>query len=83
MGEIAEMMLDGTLCEHCSVYTGVDEAPGYPCYCSKECAKDAGYSKKEIKEMLECGRIIESCDICGDLHDADSVPLSCQTGDGE
>jgi len=24
-----------------------------------------------------------SCDICGDYHDKDSVPLSCQTGDGE
>lgn len=23
------------------------------------------------------------CDICGDYHDKDSVPLSCQTGDGE
>lgn len=26
---------------------------------------------------------IESCDICGDCHDKDSVPLSCQSGDGE
>lgn len=23
------------------------------------------------------------CDICGDYHDIDSVPLSCETGDGE
>lgn len=23
------------------------------------------------------------CTICGDFHDTDSVPLSCQTGDGE
>ena len=23
------------------------------------------------------------CDICGDMHDIDCVPLSCQTGDGE
>ena len=59
MGGIAEMMLDGTLCEHCGVYTGVDEAPGFPCYCSDECAKDAGYSKKEIKQMREDGIIIE------------------------
>lgn len=24
----------------------------------------------------------EDCDICGDYHDEDSVPLSCATGDG-
>ena len=24
-----------------------------------------------------------SCDICGDYHDIDSVPLSCESGDGE
>lgn len=23
------------------------------------------------------------CDICGDYHESDSVPLSCETGDGE
>ena len=23
------------------------------------------------------------CDICGDCHEPDSIPLSCQTGDGE
>lgn len=32
MGEIAEMMLDGTLCAGCGVY--LDEEPaGYPVYC--------------------------------------------------
>lgn len=24
----------------------------------------------------------KSCTICGDYHDKDSIPLSCQTGDG-
>ena len=24
-----------------------------------------------------------SCDICGDCHEPDNVPLNCQTGDGE
>ena len=32
MGEIAEMMLDGTLCQGCGVFLN-DEAPGYPCTC--------------------------------------------------
>ena len=40
MGEIAEMMLDGTLCECCGSYIGSDA--GYPQYCSDECAKDRG-----------------------------------------
>lgn len=32
MGEIAEMMLDGTLCEGCGEYLGEDL--GYPGYCN-------------------------------------------------
>ena len=40
MGEIADMMLDGTLCEGCGEYIGSDA--GYPQYCSDECAADRG-----------------------------------------
>lgn len=39
MGEIAEMMLDGTLCAMCGVYIGTDS--GIPTYCDQECANDA------------------------------------------
>lgn len=43
MGEIAEMMLDGTLCQQCGVtMPGVDEdgeAPGYPQTCA-DCLDD-------------------------------------------
>lgn len=45
MGEIADMMLDGTLCEGCGVYIG--EGDGFPQYCSKDCADDRGYSEQE------------------------------------
>lgn len=41
MGEIAEMMLDGTLCEGCGVYIEGD-AEGIPRYCSDKCARDRG-----------------------------------------
>jgi hypothetical protein len=41
MGEIADMMLDGTLCECCGAFID-DDAPGHPRYCSKECAKARG-----------------------------------------
>ena len=37
----------------------------------------------ELAHDIEEGGAIVPCDICGDQHDADSVPLSCQTGDGE
>lgn len=40
MGEIAEMMLDGTLCEGCGEYIGRNS--GFPQYCSPQCAKDRG-----------------------------------------
>lgn len=36
MGEVAEMMLDGTLCEGCGEYIG--DPVGFPQYCSDECA---------------------------------------------
>lgn len=45
MGEIAEMMLDGTLCQVCgSVIDG--DTPGYPRYC-EDCAKD------EVEQNIE------------------------------
>lgn len=37
MGEIADMMLDGTLCECCGVYLGSDN--DYPTKCA-DCASD-------------------------------------------
>lgn len=55
----------------------------------KELATPASTSLDE--ELIEISnRLFElagddmvDCDICGDFHDADNVPLSCQTGDGE
>jgi hypothetical protein len=42
MGEIADMMLDGTLCEGCGEFIDDDGAEGFPRYCSKECAAGRG-----------------------------------------
>lgn len=47
MGEIADMMLDGTLCEGCGEYIG--EGDGYPQYCSEQCASDRGAYTAQIK----------------------------------
>jgi len=56
MGEIAEMMLDGTLCECCGVALGgpgTDYEPqGFPQYCSKQCAEDRGADYWEGKDVL-------------------------------
>lgn len=42
MGEIADMMLDGTMCEGCGAF--IDDAGyGIPRYCSDECARDRGF----------------------------------------
>ena len=63
MGEIAEMMLDGTLCQVCgSVIDG--DTPGYPRYCI-DCAKgqvvsdieeieyDFNFNKVDIEKLVE------------------------------
>lgn len=41
MGEIAEMMLNGDMCEACGVWLD-GEGSGYPRYCSPECAAGRG-----------------------------------------
>lgn len=42
MGEMAEMMLDGTLCGGCGAYIDDDDGDGIPRYCSTQCARDCG-----------------------------------------
>ncbi len=49
MGEIAEMMLDGTLCEGCGEYIGSDA--GYPQYCSDECAAGRGMGDDDMPQQ--------------------------------
>lgn len=39
VGEIADAMINGELCECCGMYIEGD-APGYPRYCSEQCARD-------------------------------------------
>ena len=41
MGDIADMMLEGDLCEGCGVALE-GEGEGFPRYCSDECVKDRG-----------------------------------------
>ena len=58
MGDIADMMLDGTLCEMCGVYLE-GEADGFPRYCSAQCARDRGASYAPATPTKA------KCHICG------------------
>lgn len=54
MGEIADMMLDGTLCEGCGCYLE-GEAQGIPRYCNS-CKRGFLFKEPSLKT---------TCDICG------------------
>lgn len=57
MGEIADMMLDGTMCAGCGVFLHEgSDGPGYPGYCAS-CAPD--YAERRPKNNVvcpECGK---------------------------
>ncbi len=48
MGEIADMMLGGEMCEMCGVPLD-GEGYGAPRYCSKSCARDRGASMEQVE----------------------------------
>ena len=53
MGEIAEMMLDGTLCCGCGVYLDGD-GDGIPRYC-RDCHKPAkSHTPSKPREKVDC-----------------------------
>jgi hypothetical protein len=67
MGEIADAMLDGTLCECCGEYIGEGGA-GYPRYCSDQCARDRGAagSLPNSDTLFTLAKMQKyACDICG------------------
>ena len=53
MGEIADAMLGGEMCEMCGQPIGCDDYD-IPMYCSIECAKDRGAGEAQVcKEKIE------------------------------
>ena len=48
MGEIADMMIGGEMCEMCGVFLE-DNDMGIPMYCSAVCARERGVPEKDIK----------------------------------
>lgn len=50
MGEIADMMLGGVMCECCGEWLMCEECEemGIPMYCSLSCAKDRGAGEYQV-----------------------------------
>lgn len=61
MGEMAEMMINGDLCENCGSYIDEEGGDGFPRYCSESCANDRGVDDNAFnKEHEEALTAIES-----------------------
>ena len=71
MGDIAEMMLEGTLCEGCGVTLDGD-APGYPRYCSRSCQRDRQPSKPNSTKTPcpVCGKRVKTHGLDNHMRDA-------------
>jgi len=53
MGEIADQMINGEICEMCGAYLNDNGCPmGIPMYCSKQCAIDRGVPPKEAHSRV-------------------------------
>ena len=90
MGEIADMMLDGTLCQGCGVYLE-DGGAGFPMYCAA-CQSDQGprralrgapnhsQPRNRAKVACEvCGRHVKKVGLAQHIRDAH---LNAQGKDG-
>ncbi|AVF41531.1 hypothetical protein AL486_18890 [Pandoraea apista] len=70
MGDIAEMMLDGTLCEGCGVSLG-GVGDGFPRRC-RDCRDEPVYElpKKAVKRYCpDCGRSVKPTGLADHMRD--------------
>lgn len=64
MGEIADMMLDGTLCEGCGEFLDADDGnDGFPQLCAA-CAQDRRKAGREVRSTgfgtyQDCGELVK------------------------
>lgn len=75
MGEIADMMLEGELCEQCGVYIGADT--GYPTLC-EACAEENGTPerkdpRKQKVKCSVCGRKVKHMGLADHMRDVHGV----------
>lgn len=59
MGEVAEMMLDGTLCQGCGVLMPDHQAPGYPRTCTC-CLQDYDRPSTPKVTCPTCGKRVKA-----------------------
>lgn len=69
MGDVAEMMLDGTLCEGCGAYLGA--GGGYPRRC-QSCQTPATKTKPATAKAKcpQCGKTVKAAGLNDHLRDA-------------
>jgi hypothetical protein len=76
MGEIADMMLDGTMCQGCGVWLhdGAD-GPGYPGWCSscKPSGAAKGSAPAEKTNCPTCGKRVKAVGLKDHQRDAHGV----------
>ena len=65
MGEIADMMLNGLMCEGCGVFMDDFEETGYPRYCSEQCARDRGMICEAAPRTQQPSSKKFACPECG------------------
>lgn len=88
MGEVAEMMIDGTLCQGCGIFLN-ESAPGHPCHCY-ECAAE-GKADNKARRISEhhkqqaaqkkipcekCGRRVKVVGMADHIRDSHSEPAA-------
>lgn len=76
MGEIAEMMLDGTLCACCGDYLGDDDGWGIPSYCpgcEPDFVQEEPKKKKKVK-CKHCSRTVTPNGMSDHVHDVHQKP---------
>ena len=62
MGEIADMMLDGTMCQWCGEWLhGGEDGPGYPGLCAS-CARE---ERRTRTAQTQCATEKVKCPTCG------------------
>lgn len=76
MGEVADMMLDGTLCQECGTFMGGD--CGYPrtCESCKKSRGSGGHLRTKIvakTDCLTCGKRVKKSGLADHMRDIHGV----------
>lgn len=64
MGEIADLMLDGTMCPCGEFINGGRDGPGFMQYCSPQCERDYGTPTHTFEDLEISGQRRFACDLC-------------------